>query len=224
MSDTYYEEKELQNLSSVANRSVSRNVSNLEHWLSRLFWVLIVLTIANVFSGESMEEMSSGVYTFFTVVGGVCAVLYAVILLKLSSEEELYRKSAYYWIAAAVIVFVSIVAMVVGELLGGFGIALGLLLLIAATVVSIIGEYYEFRAHANVLQEFDVVFSEKWQKLWKYYLGMTIGMLVATIAMVLIPLLGMIAVVVFTVGLLVVSVLKLVYIYQMAKLFRAQAA
>lgn len=221
MSDTYYEENELETLAKDVNESGSRNRAYLAHWLNRLFWVLVALTVANALSGDGMEEAASGVYTFFTLVGGVCAVVYALILLKLSSEEALYRKSAYYWIGSAVLAVVSVVVMVVGELLGGFGIALGAVMLLAATVISLMGEYYEYYAHANVAQDVDTVLSEKWRKLWKYFLGMTVGALLATIVTALIPLLGVLIVVVLSIGLLVVKVLKFVYLYQMVKLFRA---
>lgn len=221
MSDTYYEEKELQNLSSVANRSVSRNVSNLEHWLSRLFLVLVALTVVNTFSGDGMADFFPGLHTFCILAGVIFAVLYAVILLKLSSEEALYRKSAYYWFGSSVLIILGTAVMYVGGSVSNLGLLLGAIIMVASTVFSLIGEYYEYYAHANVLQEFDADFSAKWIKLWKVYLGMTIGTVLATPVMSLIPLLGTIAVVFFSVGLLVISVLKILYLYKMVELFRA---
>lgn len=221
MTDTYYKEEDLQMVSETETAPVAPNACFLAKWLTRLLIVSVVLAVANFFSGDNMEESASAVYTFFTLLGGACSVIYALILLKLSDVEALYRKSAYYWLGCALLAVGSIVAIIIGELMGGFGLVLGGIIMIVATVIGLLGEYYEYQAHANVVAPYDAVFSAKWKTLWKYYLGMTLGVLVATVLLMLIPLLGLIAIVVLAIGTLVVSILKLVYLYRMKKLFEA---
>ena len=83
-----------------------------------------------------------------------------------------------------------------------------------------IGEYYEFMGHTDVVHDVDRALSEKWFKLWKWYIGTFLGMIGGTVLAVIIPLIGMIVVLASTIGTLVVSIVKIVYIYKMSKVFR----
>ena len=62
--------------------------------------------------------------------------------------------------------------------------------------------------------------SEKWIRLWKWYMGTFLGIIGGTVLAVMIPLIGMIIVLGATIGTMVVSVVKIVYIYKTAKAFR----
>ena len=41
-----------------------------------------------------------------------------------------------------------------------------------AAVAALIGEYNEYRGHAAVLMGVDIILSEKWRSLWRWYIGM----------------------------------------------------
>ena len=62
--------------------------------------------------------------------------------------------------------------------------------------------------------------SGKWFKLWKWYLITFLGIFAGTILTVLIALLGMLVMLVCTIGTLIVSILKVVYIYKMANVLK----
>ena len=87
-------------------------------------------------------------------------------------------------------------------------------------MIDMIGEYYEYMGHTDVLVDVDRELSGKWFKLWKWYLITFLGIFAGTILTVLIPLLGMLVMLVCTIGTLIVSILKVVYIYKMANVLK----
>ena len=91
---------------------------------------------------------------------------------------------------------------------------------IVSVVINMIGEYYEFIGHTDVLRDVDRALSDKWFKLWKWYIGTFLGMIAGTVLAVIIPLIGMIVVLASTIGTLVVSIVKIVYVYKMSKAFQ----
>ena len=58
------------------------------------------------------------------------------------------------------------------------------------------------------------------RQLWKWYIGMTLGLLGSILLMLIIPILGLLVALVTAIGTIVVSILKLVYLYRTAKVFR----
>lgn len=94
------------------------------------------------------------------------------------------------------------------------------LFIIPAMIVSLVGEYNEYSAHAEVVGDVAPVLSDKWTGLWKWYIGMTLGLLGSILLMLIIPILGLLVALVTAIGTIVVSILKLVYLYRTAKVFR----
>lgn len=91
---------------------------------------------------------------------------------------------------------------------------------IASAIVAVIGIWHEYPAHAAVLDDVDFEAAEKWLALRKWYfiaLGTTFGSIVITL---IIPILGLLALLAGAIGALVVSILKLVYLYHTAQVFR----
>ena len=74
---------------------------------------------------------------------------YGIVLLSLASEDESYRMSGICVILCAAIGIVS-TAMNLG--IPGAGIILGMIAVILTAVLDIAGEYYEFKAHAGVME------------------------------------------------------------------------
>ena len=74
--------------------------------------------------------------------------------------------------------------------------------------------------HSKVLSGVYNELSEKWEVLWKWYIGLFLGMFGCIIVMLIIPVLGAIAILGYAIGTIVVSILKLVYLYRTAKIFR----
>ena len=98
--------------------------------------------------------------------------------------------------------------------------ALALLILLPMMAVSLYSTYQEYQAHAEVLDGLDDELAENWRKLWKWEVGFLIGIVGCLLLVIISAVLGLMALIVVVIGLVVVSILKLVYLYRMAKFFR----
>ena len=66
--------------------------------------------------------------------------------------------------------------------------------------------------------------SEKWLKLWKWFIRCMLGMIGSVILLLIAPFPGSILLLAASIGLAVVSIAKLVYLYRTAKVFRGYSA
>ena len=108
------------------------------------------------------------------------------------------------------------------NLISGISDSVGWTLIFALPVVIVgfVGMYREFMAHADVLTGVDNDLSAKWEKLWKWYIGSLLALLGSAVLLVVIPILGLLAVLAAAVAVIAVSILRLVYLYKTAKIFR----
>ena len=143
---------------------------------------------------------------------------YGVVLMKIASESMHYRNSAICCFITAVI---SVAVIPISDDTESF---IAISVVIVSVVINMIGVYYEFMGHADVLRDVDRTLSDKWFKLWKWYVGTFFGMIGGTVLAVIIPLIGMIIVLASTIGTFVVSIVKIVYIYKMSKVFGKYSA
>lgn len=190
------------------------NIPLLAKWIYILFWCIIATDIANLFTSENVTNAVPPLALVGQIISIAAEVIYGIILLKIASESFRYRRAAICCFITAV---VSVVVMPVSD---GMELALAIPVVIVVFVVSMIREYYENMGHSEVLCDVDPVLSEKWIRLWKWYLGTLLGVIGGTVLAVLIPLLGLLIVLAAVIGILVVIVLKIVYIYKTAKAFR----
>ena len=75
-------------------------------------------------------------------------------------------------------------------------------------------------AHSAVLYGIDHELAWKWESLWKWYIGLYLGMFGCIFVMLITPVLGALALIGCAIGTLVVSILKLIYLYRTAVIFR----
>ena len=190
------------------------NVPLLAKWTNILFWLIIVSTVANMLTSENVTNAVPLLAFSGRIVNIASTAAYGVILLKIASESIHYRKSAICCFFTAAI---SIAVMPISDNMEFF---IAIPVVIVSIVINMIGEYYEFMGHTDVLRDVDRTLSDKWFKLWKWYVGTFLGMIGGTVLAVIIPLIGMIVVLASTIGTLVVSIVKIVYIYKMSKVFR----
>ena len=165
-------------------------------WLKILFWLLIISTVAGIFiTEETVEKVPA-----LQLVSTLFVIAYGGVLLKMSACDPAcgrYRTAGICKILSA---------------------ALSVLLaLLAAAALDIAGEYQELKGHAAVLQERDLLLSEKWLRLVKWYVGLLAGSAAGVILSALLPLAGVVLVLAAGVGIIVVSVVKIVYLYRTGK-------
>lgn len=198
--------------------AIAQRAPLLGKWLWILFWLIVPATVAGILGNNSMAKIAPGVYVAGRMLGAVCTAAYGVILLKLAFAEDRYRTSGICALIAAG-------ANLLMALMSGASVpAWSLLISLPTAVVALVGEYNEYQAHSIILTDVDNRLAGKWSVLWKWYVGFLIGMFGCILLIVIVPVLGLIALIAVAIGTVVVSVLKLVYLYRTAKLFRSWSA
>lgn len=194
---------------------LARRAPFLGKWLWLLFWLVIPSALSGFMTNDNVVESFPNLYLPGQILSGLCSLAYGLILLKLSSEDEGYHKAGLCYLVGA-----SVAAVGVLIKLGNSEAKLPLLVTLPVVIVEMVGYYREVNAHADVLSGVDNILSEKWRILWKWYIGM-LGAIVGSIIVVLIsPFLGLLVMLAGIIGTIVVNIMKLVYLYRTAKLFR----
>ena len=185
----------------------------LGKWLWVLFWLFIPGVIASIMVDENIASLFPALLVPGQILQTVCQLIYGAILIKVSNWDSRYRISGIIVIAA------NILSIALEYVFAGNEEVL-LLMLIPLGIAGLVGEYYEYMAHSDVVKEFDEEIAAKWKKLWKWYIG-SFGLLVLSIVLVFITaILGLLAMLVSAIAIIVVSILKLVYLYRTAKTFK----
>ena len=195
--------------------AIAKRAPVLGKWLWIIFWLIIPSTFGSIMAHETTAKILPGLFMPGQIINAICSLIYGAILLKLGSEEDRYRTAGICALIAGA--SSALAAMING---GSDGATWILIFTIPAAIVAIVGEYNEYMAHSAVLSGVDNELSEKWEVLWKWYIGLFAGIFGSILLMLIIPVLGAIAVIGTTIGTVVVSILKLVYLYRTAKIFR----
>ena len=85
------------------------------------------------------------------------------------------------------------------------------------------GEYYEYKAHANVVRDTSEEMARKWEELWGYYVKILIALVVLLMFSSALGILGIIAALIVLILFVVVCIVKFVYVYETGKLFQGVA-
>ena len=195
--------------------AIARRAPVLGKWLWIIFWLFIPSEIGGLMSNETIVKFLPGLFMPGKIITVICTLTYGAILYKLESEEDRYHTAGIcLLIAGGVSAVVSLISGTAEDS------AWTLLFTLPAAVVGIVGQYNEYMAHSAVLTGVDNELSEKWEILWKWYIGLFLGMLGCIIVILIIPILGAIAILGCAIGTIAVSILKLVYLYRTAKIFR----
>lgn len=195
-------------------RELDRRALVLGKWLWPLFWLVVPSLLGSFMTNETVLSVLPGLRAPGEILVLLCSLAYCVILWQLRQLEDGYR-------SAAVCCGVSAVVGALAEgLRGTLGDGLVLLLLLPALALKLYGTYREYSAHAAMLDGADDGLAENWQKLWKWEIGLLLGLFGCLLLVVIAGLLGLLALLADAVGMIVVSILKLVYLYRTAKLFR----
>ena len=190
----------------------------LGKWLWLLFWLFVPSVIAGGMANERLLGPAPGVYLAGMILTVVCEFSYGAILLKLAPEEDGYR------IAGICALITAAVQLLILLLFGGAKAPdWSLFITLPASVAGLIWTCYEYKAHAAVLSDVDQTLSKKWLVLWKWYYRCVIALVVSMLAALFATTLSLILAFCSAVGLLVVRITALVYLYRTAKLFRRAA-
>ena len=200
-------------------KAAAKKTLILGKWIWILFWLIVPTIVTWIMGTEMIMGDYPGFYLIGLILFQVCFIAYGLILLKISSEEDGYRTAG---------ICIIVYGFIKGLLLFIFKIEVlpkwTLVITIPAGIIALIGEYYEYRAHSDVLVGIDNNLSEKWTILKKWYVGGILAFCCSFILMMIAPLLGLIALWGGAIVYLVVKIIKLVYLYRTAKMFRKYSA
>ena len=187
-----------------------RKAPVMAKWLKILFGFSCVTIILKLIVEYGFaNELATNIFEY-AVMG-----IYSLILLQMAKEEDLYSKACYYGLAAAAIGLITV--LVFKNMLEN---PLVVVITLVGAILGFVGEFCEFMGHASVLKEASEEMSEKWKTLWKWYIGMIAAAVGCIIFILIDTILGTMFTLAVTVALLVVSIMKLVYLYETAEIFQ----
>lgn len=197
---------------------MNENALVLGKWLWLLFWLVIPNVVANIMTNGNVVVLAPGLRIPGELLSLLCGLAYVFILWQLREAGDRYRTAALGFLVSA-IAGGAAAAVTWNE--GSLGLGfLTLVLLMLAMAASLYGTYQEYNAHAAVLEGLDDGLAEKWRRLWKWEIGFLLGLFGCILLMMISAVLGLLALIAVLIGIVAVGILKLVYLWRMAKLFR----
>ena len=196
------------------NERIESMIPKLKKRLPILFWTAIISTIVGFFSDNSLGDTLPTQYSIGYVIQSICALAYGISLLIISTESDFYK-------TAGILKISSLLCSQIASILTIFTVSWILIILaIAVAALALYGEYNEFKGHAKILEETNPLLSDNWDKL---RIGSVIcyGALIASIIFACVSsILGAFIAVVASIGILVVGILKLFYLYKTSATFK----
>ena len=207
-----------------AGQALRRQHKNVGKWLWIYFWMLIPTFIAAFLTNNSVVQVLPGLKFPGEILSILVSVAQCVLLFLLAKEEKNYGYAAWAMVPVVVISVPDVIYHA-----GYFKTSpslthiLAIMSLLAAASTAVMS-YFECKANRKVLTDVDARLSEKWRKLWGQYRIAWI-LLFASGALVLIRItavkvLGGMVLVAANIGMIVVGIQRLIYLYKTAKLFR----
>lgn len=207
-----------------AGQALRRQHKNVGKWLWIYFWMFIPSLIAAFMSYNIFVRTLFALRLPGEILCILIGIVQCVLLFLLSKEEKNYGYAAWAMVPVIVISVPDVIYHA-----GYFKTSpslthiLAIMSLLAAASTAVMS-YFECKANRNVLTDVDARLSEKWRKLWGQYRIAWI-LLFASGALVLIRItavkvLGGMVLVAANIGLIVVGIQRLIYLYKTAELFR----
>jgi len=192
---------------------MARRAPFLGKWLWILFWLVVPSEISGIMTMDKVVEAFPLLRIPGLVLGIVCSLVYSLILLRISSEHESYRLSGLIGIGCTVL---EAGILVLGST-GGLVVFISLI----KNVVVLFVKYHEFKAHGESVYPVDTKLSLCWEWLWKWKLYSIAGLTGSIVLMIISRFLGVVLLYASLIFVVVISVLKVVYLYRTAKAFRS---
>lgn len=191
--------------------AISGRAVVLRKWLPLLFWLTIAQMVAEL---VTEIELLAALHMPALILSAVISVAYGVVLILLTSQEEKYRTAGICVLIGGCISGITALVTAGGSVPNWIT-----MLTVLSAVAALVGEYNLYLAHSVVLQDVDDELSEKWCKLWKWSIGFNLGSLGCVLLTAISAFLGAIALIAVGIGMIVVGILAIVYLYRTAETF-----
>lgn len=191
---------------------IARRAPLLGKWLWILFWLVVPSEISGIMTMDKVVEAFPLLRVPGLVLGITCSLVYSLILLRISSEHESYRLAGSIGIGSTLL---EVFMLVLGST-GGLVFLISLIKI----VVGFLMTYHEYKAHGESVYPVDAELSECWEKLWKWKIYSIAGLGGSVFLVIISRFLGVVLLFASIIFVLVISVFKLIYLYQTAQAFR----
>ena len=204
------------------------NAPLLRSSLLAIFWLFLAAGMGNVLSNENLFGSVPGVIVIGTLINLGANIAQAVLMIRLGWEERAYKVAGICMLLGTGFAFIGgILTSVFAAMMkysdtiaGGIGVVLGILLIVAAVVLEIIGGYQFLVANARVVELRDGALSDRWYVMSKLFFAVLGGIVVVPILFFVLKTLGIIIGLLYVLGVLAFGVCEYVFLYQTANRFR----
>lgn len=195
-------------------KAIWQRATVLTKWLWILFWLFIPDFISGIITNENVVVWLPWLEIPGIILGVVSLVIYGVALLKIAPVNHRFQRAGICCLATVtlnvVLYFIDAANMQ----------NVGVLLALISLGIPFYGEYSEYMGYAEILSDVDQGLSQKWSNLWKLFLASLIGAPITIVITALHSILWLLALIVILVAVIAAGILKLVYLYRTAALFR----
>ena len=179
-----------------------------------LFWLSIISQIGSVMNKDLLAPQFLVLVTVWQFIYLILSIVYGGALLCQYKRNGNYLISGVLWISAAVLRFA-------GEYFaapdGKFTIAT--IIGFFAGVIQVVAIFKELQAYSDALMGIEDL-ADKWQGLWYWMLGSYCASLAGIVLIIISPILGMLAMIAGGIAIIVVSIVKMTYLYRSGKICR----
>lgn len=184
----------------------------LGKYLWWMFWLVVPRQLAVFLSMDVLASRFPALDTVGTALGTACGLALAFFLWRLGTVMKGYRTAACLQlaaIAADVLVLCLLNNQEIAALVG-----------LAVIILGLCREYQTYHAHACVLAGVDDGLAEQWRRLWEWTAGLFGGLVLCIFLTAFLGILGLLLLVADALGIVVLAVMEMVYLWRTAKLFR----
>lgn len=173
-------------------------------WMIAAFWVQIASIAVGLVLSFADDVLAD-------TVSGIFSIVYALLLLKMGSKSRRFRIAGIFGILCQICSFLGTAFDTVGAML---------IITLVVVVVGFVREYQEYLGYAEVTDELDQDLARNWSTLWVWQASALAGAAAGTVLTLIGFLPAALIVLLSSIISLVVSIIKLVYIYRSAKRIR----
>lgn len=184
-------------------------------WLWILFWLFIPSILIGFFSSDTLLEAYPSLLVPMCILNALIVATESGIYFHLSRHELRFKKVG---ICVLIVGIVNLLKLAVTG--GAITQSWDFSWMIPSNIIEIYCMYHESHAYSNILSKTDWELSDKWQFLWKLFLVMYAATIAAIALILFSKVLAALALVAVSITAIVIEVLKLVYRYKTAKVFR----
>lgn len=200
--------------------------------LMAIFWLLFVPGIGTFLSNESLFGEIPVVSMLGSIITIGASIAQAILMLRLGREEDAYKVAGICALVGTGLTFIGEVLIACSvkvtytpyydpfyEINKPILIA-GVVVILVAVIFDLISAYQFIVANARVVERRDAGLSDRWYLMARLFLVLLAGIVVVPALIFLLKIVGIIAALLYVLGILVFGIFEYVFLYQTAERFR----